>query len=444
MLPRSIVERGDRNMDYRRTPTTICVVLGGGRGSRLYPLTMQRAKPAVPLGGKYRLIDVPISNCLNSGLNRIHVLTQFQSASLHRHVKQAYNFDRFSQGYVELLAAEQTPDSEQWYQGTADAVRRNWIHFGEDWDEMLILSGDQLYKMDFQQLLAHHRRSEADVSIAVLPVTAEDASGLGILKVDAAGRVVSFYEKPKPDKLAGLETSPELFRKFKIEDSHRPFLASMGIYVFNREPLEKKLLQTDYVDFGRDVFPNTIASHQVQAFLFDGYWEDIGTVGSFHEANLQMAEENPRFQFLDDDRMVYTAARILPPTRAGNLVLRHSMVADGCRVAEAIVERCILGIRSIVGGGVRLTRTVLMGADYYENASQLARNRKLGRPDVGIGDRVVIEDAIVDKNVRIGSDVVLRNPRSIDPVETDVYCVRDGVLVIKKGAIVPSGTRIGT
>lgn len=431
-------------MDYRRTPTTICVVLGGGRGTRLYPLTMERAKPAVPLGGKYRLIDVPISNCLNSGLNRIHVLTQFQSASLHRHVKQAYEFDRFSQGFVELLAAEQTPDSEQWYQGTADAVRRNWLHFGEDWDEMLILSGDQLYKMDFQQLLANHRRTEADVSISVLPVSAEQASGLGILKVDANGRVIHFYEKPTLDKLAGLETSTELFHKFHVEDSKRPYLASMGIYVFNREPLEKKLLQSGYVDFGRDVFPNTIASHSVQAFVFDGYWEDIGTVGSFHEANLQMAEPNPKFQFLDDDRMVYTAARILPPTRAGNLILKHSMVAEGCRVADATVERSVLGIRSIVGSEVRLVRTILMGADYFENTSQLARNRRIGRPDIGIGDRVVIEDAIVDKNVRIGSDVVLKNPYSIDPIETDVYCVRDEVLVIKKGAIVPSGTRIGT
>lgn len=430
-------------MDYRKTPSTICVVLGGGRGTRLFPLTKERAKPAVPLGGKYRLIDVPISNCLHSGLNQIHVLTQFQSASLHRHVKQAYNFDRFSRGFVEILAAEQTPESEQWYQGTADAVRRNWVHFGEDWEEMLILSGDQLYRMDFQQLLAHHRRSGADASIAVQPVGAENATGLGIVNVDRSGRVVGFVEKPSARELAGLETQDALFEAFEIDGRGRPYLASMGIYAFNRKPLEEQLARTSHVDFGKDVFPNTIQSHRVCAFLFDGYWEDIGTVRSFHEANLLMADPNPKFQFSWDGEIVYTAPRTLAPTRAGRLHLIHSIVCEGCRVEEATLERSILGIRTIVGSGVRLKNTLVMGADFYETESRRRENERLGRPNVGIGDRVTIEDAIVDKNVRIGSDVVIRNPDSATPKDAETYCVRDGVIVIAKGAVIPSGTRIG-
>lgn len=430
-------------MEYRKTPQTLSVILGGGRGSRLYPLTKERAKPAVPLGGKYRLIDVPISNCLNSGLNQIYVLTQFQSASLHRHVKGAYTFDRFSRGFVEILAAEQTPDSEQWYQGTADAVRRNLTHFGSEWEEMLILSGDQLYQMDFQDLLANHRRTNADVSIAVLPVDARQATGLGIVTVDRAGRVVGFHEKPPADQLAGLETAPEVFRSRGIDPAGRPYLASMGIYVYNRRPLDEQLSHGGYVDFGRDVFPQSLKSYRVQSFVFDGYWEDIGTVRSFHEANLQMADAHPKFAFWHDDGMVFTHARMLPPTRVGRLIMDNSLVADGCRVGDATLKRCVLGIRSILGNGVRMARSLVMGADYYETAQQIARNQEMRRPNVGIGDDVIIEDAIIDKNVRIGSNVIIRNPESVEPKETEMYAVRDGVICVVKGAVVPSGTRIG-
>jgi len=430
-------------MDYRKTPQTLSVILGGGRGSRLYPLTKERAKPAVPLGGKYRLIDVPISNCLNSGLNHIYVLTQFQSASLHRHVKDAYKFDRFSKGFVEILAAEQTPDSEQWYQGTADAVRRNLMHFGRDWNEMLILSGDQLYRMDFQQLLAQHRRTGADVSIAVLPVQAEDASRMGVVQVDKTGRVIGFQEKPKPDKLKGLETSTALFKEFSIEPGNRPYLASMGIYVYNKEALDEQLSHSSAVDFGKDVFPKSLESYRVQAFLFDGYWEDIGTVRSFHEANLQMASPCPPFHFHSDSGIVYTNVRTLPPTGVGKLVSENSLVTEGCRVGDATLKNCVLGIRSIVGNNVRLSRAMMMGADYFESTEQIKQNRELGRPNIGIGDNVIIEDAIIDKNVRIGSDVIIRNPESVDPVETDMYAVRDGIICLVKNAVIPSGTRIG-
>jgi glucose-1-phosphate adenylyltransferase len=430
-------------MDYRKTPQTVCVILGGGRGTRLYPLTKERAKPAVPLGGKFRLIDVPISNCLNSDLNQIFVLTQFQSASLHRHVKLAYGFDRFSKGFVEILAAEQTPDSEQWYQGTADAVRRNLVHLGNDWDEMLILSGDQLYRMDFQRLLANHRRNNADVSIAVIPVAKETTRGLGIARVDKTGRVIGFTEKPTPEQLVGLDTSPELYREFAIEATGRPYLASMGIYVYNRRSLEDLLLATADVDFGRDIFPKSIRTHKVQAFLFDDYWEDIGTVKSFHEANLQMAEPNPKFPFYHDSGIIYTAARMLPPTCVGRATMENSLVADGCRVIDATLRNCILGIRSKLGRNVRLTRTLVMGADFLETDEQIERNRQMGRPNVGIGDDVIIEDAIIDKNVRIGSDVIIRNPASVSPVDSDIYAVRDGVICVVKGAVVPSGTRIG-
>jgi glucose-1-phosphate adenylyltransferase len=430
------------NLDFRKNPSTVSVILGGGRGTRLYPLTKERSKPAVPLGGKYRLIDVPISNCLNSQLNRIYILTQFNSASLHHHVSRSYRFDRFSGGFVEILAAEQTPDSEQWYQGTADAVRRNMVHFG-DWDEMLILSGDQLYRMDFRRLLANHRRTNADISIAVLPVEERQASGLGILKVDGTGRVVAFHEKPRPDQLKGLETQPELYAEYGIQAAGRPYLASMGIYVYNRRTLEKQLLETSYVDFGRDVFPSSLKSQRVQAFLFDGYWEDIGTVRSFHEANLQMADPHPKFPFYHDDAMVFTAARMLPPTRIGKVNMENSLIADGCRVGDSTLKRCVLGIRSIVGKNVFLSRTLVMGADYYETAEQIRGNAEARRPNVGIGDDVIIEDAIIDKNVRIGSNVIIRNPESVEPKETDLYVVRDGVICVVKSAVVPSGTRIG-
>lgn len=430
-------------MDARSDRRTLAVILGGGRGQRLSPLTKERAKPAVPLGGKYRLIDVPISNCLNSGLNQVYVLTQFQSTSLHQHVKGSYVFDRFGGGFIEILAAEQRRESEAWYQGTADAVRQNLHHFGTDWDEILILSGDQLYRMDFRLLLNHHRKTKADMTICVLPVDAETATSSGILNVDKSGRVVGFKEKPPADKLAGLETDDALYREFKIDGKNRPYLASMGIYVFNRKVLYDELTHYNHVDFGYNLFPASIVRHKVQSYIFDGYWEDIGTVKSFHEANLQMAKMPPPFSFAMAQGLIYTRPRTLPATIIGKMSANESLVADGCRLGDVKLESTVVGIRSIIGNNVHLTRTLVMGADFFEFEEERSENRRLGRPDIGIGNNVIIEGAIVDKNARIGDDVIIRNPDKIEKKETDMYVVRDGVICILKGAVVPSGTRIG-
>lgn len=426
-----------------RANRTLSIILGGGRGTRLFPLTTLRAKPAVPLGGKYRLIDVPISNCLNSGLNRIYVLTQFQSVSLHRHVQGTYRFDRFGAGFIDILAAQQTIERDAWYQGTADAVRQNLTHFGEDWDEALILSGDQLYQMDFHHLLAHHRRTGAEITIAAIPVAAEACPALGILQVNPEGRIIAFFEKPAATALAGLETDANLFAKFRIDAGPRRYLASMGIYVFSRQVLRQELLEHDYVDFGKHLFPANIKKRRVQAYIWDGYWADIGDVGSFHEANLAMARIPPAFSFQSDYGMIYTRPRTLPGAVVGSLQATRAIVADGCRIGQAVLEDSILGIRSIVGTGVRLRRTLVMGADFYETDHQRAENRNFGRPDIGIGSNVVIENAIVDKNVRIGSDVVIKDPTRIRPQQGPFHAVRDGVVCILKGAIVPSGTRLG-
>ncbi|QDU62888.1 Glucose-1-phosphate adenylyltransferase [Planctomycetes bacterium Pan216] len=429
--------------DLRSDRTTLAIILGGGRGTRLYPLTKVRAKPAVPLGGKYRLIDVPISNCLNSGLNKMYVLTQFESASLHQHVQGSYQFDRFGGGFVEILAAQQRFEAGGWYQGTADAVRQNLVHFGHDWDETLILSGDQLYHMDFQSLLSTHRRTEADITIAALPVTAKEAPSLGIVGVDKNGKINTFTEKPPTEELAGLETDDELFKEFQVQADGRPYLASMGIYVFNHKLLCDELTQHDFVDFGKNLFPEAIKKYRVQVYVFDGYWEDIGTVGSFHEANLALARTPPVFSFNTPRGLIYTRPRTLPGTIAGSISARDSIIADGCVVGDSVLEESVLGIRSIIGTDVKLSRTLVMGADYYETDTELELNRRIGQPDIGIGDNVEIEDAIVDKNARIGSDVIIKNPDKVEPTESPMYTVRDGVICILKGAVIHSGTRIG-
>ncbi len=430
-------------MNGKNKKRTLAVILGGGRGTRLHPLTRLRAKPAVPLGGKYRLIDVPISNCLNNGLNKMFVLTQFESASLHRHLRSSYQFDRFGGGFVEVLAAQQSFDNDDWYQGTADAVRQNLDHFGQRWDECLILSGDQLYRMDFQHLLRYHRESEADMTIAALAVDPETATSCGILNVNESGRVLDFLEKPPLDQLEGRETSKALFDSFDIDAPGRPYLASMGIYVFNRDVLHEELNEHQHIDFGKNLFPAAMQRRKIQAYAFDGYWEDIGTVQSFHEANIAMAKANPDFSFRDDAGLIYTRPRTLPGSIAARLVTTDSIIADGCEIQDLTIKQSVLGIRSIVGKNVRLTRTLSMGADYYESKRQIEENQKLGRPNLGLGDNVEIEDAIVDKNVRIGSDVIIKNPDKISPSESSFYAVRDGVICIFKHAVIPSGTRIG-
>ena len=415
-----------------RNQNVLALILGGGQGTRLYPLTKLRAKPAVPIGGKYRLIDIPISNCLNSGINKIYVLTQFLSESLHRHIYQTYKFDIFYGGYVYILAAEETTSGMGWYQGTADAVRKQLVRISEAGvEDVLILSGDHLYRMDYSEFVAIHRQKRADVTIAVKPVSRDDAPRFGILKTDSDGRIICFYEKPRPEELDGLECTLS---------SDGSYLASMGIYIFRTDMLQKALEGSDAEDFGKQIIPATISNYRVYAFPFHGYWEDIGTIRSFYEANLAMTLPNPPFDFYDPHRPIYTRPRFLPPSITDGCNLERAVLAEGCLVHGASIRESVIGLRSIIGAGVRITRTVMMGADFYESPDEKLENRRLGRPDVGIGRGSSIEGAIIDKNARIGEGVIIR-PHSAgeEMVETEYYVIRDGIVVIPKNAIIPDG-----
>jgi glucose-1-phosphate adenylyltransferase len=413
----------------------LAVVLGGGRGSRLYPLTKLRAKPAVPIAGKYRLIDIPISNCINSGFTRIFVLTQFLSASLHRHVYRTYKFDVFSGGFVEILPAEQTLTSTDWYQGTADAVRRQVHRFlSREPEDVLILAGDHLYRMDYSQFVRFHRESRADATIAVLPIAAEDAHRYGILQTNDEGRIVAFREKPQDSAaLKGLESRHE---------DERPYLASMGIYVFRMDVLSRLLEESSGDDFGRQIIPAGIESARVYAFPFTGYWEDIGTISSFYEANLALTRPNPPFDFYDPHRPIYTRPRFLPPSRIDGCHLEQTVVAEGCWLYDSDIEECIIGLRSVVRPGARLRQVVMMGADYYEDEDEKAENRRLGRPHVGIGQGTHIERAIIDKNARIGQEVIVRSHEGEPDREEEHYAIREGIVVITKNAVIPAGAAI--
>jgi glucose-1-phosphate adenylyltransferase len=424
----------------------LSLILGGGRGTRLYPLTKLRSKPAVPLAGKYRLIDIPISNCINSGLNRIYVLTQFLSVSLHRHIANTYKFDPFNQGFVEALAAQQTNEAADWYQGTADAVRQQIRYVHEDsCREVLILSGDQLYRMDFRQLLQTHHDTRADVTIAVLPVDQAQVAGFGILQMDDTGRVTGFVEKPKdPAQIEQLRTPAEWLEKRGIPARGRPFLASMGIYLFTRKVLLDLLAAPPLAtDFGKEIFPRSIASHRVQAHLFDGYWEDLGTVSAYHEANLALAGDAPPFDFHSPEGIIYTRMRFLPASRVSAARMEQCLISDGCVVeAGADLYRCVIGVRSKIGRDVVLRNTVINGADYFETQADLAVNRDRGRPDFTVGNGTIIERAIVDKDCRIGRNVRIINRRGLTDDEGGNYVIRDGVVVIPKAAVVPDGTVI--
>ncbi len=424
----------------------LSVILGGGRGQRLYPLTMIRSKPAVPIAGKYRLIDIPISNCINSGFNRIYVLTQFLSVSLHRHIGNTYKFDPFSQGFVEVLAAQQTNEAADWYQGTADAVRQNIRYVHEDGcRDVLILSGDQLYRMDFRQLYRTHRESKADVTIAVLPVAPAQTKHFGICRVNDAGRVVDFVEKPDDEaKLAPLRTPAEWFERRGVRGQGRHYLASMGIYLFGREALFNLLNQPPLAtDFGKEVFPRSIVSHQVQAHLFDGYWEDVGTIKSYHEASLALTSDNAPFDFHSPEGVIFTRMRYLPASRIIGARLDQCLVSDGCVVqAGADIERCILGVRTMIGKNVRLRNSVIVGADRYETPAEREDNRRLGRPNLGVGDGAVIENAILDKDARVGAGVHVLNREGVPNGEGKNFVIRDGIVVIAKSAVVPDGTVI--
>jgi glucose-1-phosphate adenylyltransferase len=424
----------------------LSLILGGGRGTRLYPLTKLRSKPAVPVAGKYRLIDIPISNCLNSGFNRIYVLTQFLSVSLHRHIANTYKFDPFSRGFVEVLAAQQTNEAADWYQGTADAVRQNMRYVQEDGcRDVIILSGDQLYRMDFRLLLKTHEDSRADVTIAVLPVTRSQVSGLGIVRLDDSGRVVGFVEKPQTaDQVDQLRTPPEWLERRGITPRERLFMASMGIYLFNRAVLIELLnARPPATDFGKEIFPRSIQTHRVQAHLFDGYWEDLGTIQSYHEANLALAGDNPPFDFHSPEGVIYTRMRYLPASRVSAAQLEQCLISDGCVVqAGARLARCVIGVRSRIGRDVTLHDTVIIGADRFETEAERAANRAHGIPDFTVGDGSVIERAILDKDSRIGCRVKILNQRNVRDGQGVNYVIRDGIVVIPKGAVVPDETVI--
>ncbi|MEW6439434.1 MAG: glucose-1-phosphate adenylyltransferase [bacterium] len=413
----------------------LAIVLGGGRGSRLYPLTKLRAKPAVPLASKYRLIDIPISNCINSGLNRIFVLTQFLSASLHRHVYDTYKFDVFAKGFVEILPAEQTHTSKAWYQGTADAVRRQMHRFvSREPEDVLILAGDHLYRMDYAEFLQFHRASGAEVTTAVFPVEAQEASRFGILKTDRRGRITDFREKPRrQEDLSGLESETGTAERY---------LASMGIYIFKMPVLKSLLDEIAGDDFGTHILPKAIGTRRVHAFLYNGYWVDIGTISSFYDANLALTRSHPPFDFYDPRKPIYTRSRFLPPSLIEDCRMRRAAVADGCRLQGAEIEESIVGLRSIIYPGARLSQVVMMGADYYEDQGDIAGDCEKGWPPIGIGGGSRIERAIIDKNARIGHGVVIRSRAGEPDREEDTFALRDGIVVIPKNTVIPDGTVI--
>ncbi len=418
----------------------LCVIMGGGRGTRLHPLTSERCKPAVPLAGKYRLVDIPISNCLNSGLNKIYVLTQFNTASLHRHI-QSYKFDAYGGGFIDILSAEQTNKGDIWYQGTADAVRQNLHHFrATDDDLVLILSGDQLYQMDFDALIRQHRASGADVTIAAKALRTSEVQGLGLMKVADDLSICAFAEKPKdPKVIEELAISDTLSAQLGGGTDGKYVLANMGIYCFGMRMLRRSL-DNAFTDFGREVIPHLLGKVKLKAFIFEGYWEDIGTVKSFFEANLSLTDPVPPFNFFDPVNRVYTHARFLPASKVNGLRMTRGILADGCMVCDAVFERVVIGVRSIIRGGSTLRNVVMMGSDFFEDDEDRQRNRRMQRPDLGVGENCVIENAIIDKNARIGNNVRLSPAGKPDLFTQGDVMVRDGVLIVLKNGVVPDGT----
>ncbi|HEU5080872.1 MAG TPA: glucose-1-phosphate adenylyltransferase [Opitutaceae bacterium] len=420
--------------------SVISVIMGGGRGTRLYPLTAERCKPAVPLAGKYRLVDIPISNCINSDINRIFLLTQFQTASLHRHIQNTYHFDPFGGGFVDILSAEQTEKSADWYQGTADAVRRNLQHFRSfEHDLVLILSGDQLYRMDLLDILKEHQESGADVTVSAVPFPVAKVEGLGLMRVQDDLSISEFVEKPKdPAVINSLRISPKLEERYQLgEGGH--CLASMGIYVFNRTALEDALDNT-MTDFGKEVIPSLLGKKRLFAYVFKGYWEDIGTVRAFFDANLALAQPLPPFNFFDPLAPIYTQDRYLPASKINNCAIDYAVIGDGSIIEDSTVKHAVIGIRSFLRKGTHLEDVVMMGADYYETDADLKRNAEKGIPNVGLGYNCRIKGAIIDKNARIGNDVILTIDGKADGNYDHGIIIRDGVLLVPKGGIVPNGT----
>jgi glucose-1-phosphate adenylyltransferase len=424
----------------------LAIILGGGAGNRLFPLTQQRSKPAVPVGGKYRLIDIALSNCINSDVLRTFVLTQYNSASLNRHIAQTYRFSHFSNGFVEIIAAEQTPESPQWFQGTADAVRQVLPHI-RDWgtDTLLILSGDHLYHMDYREFLARHHNSNADVTVSVIPCEAKPASEFGLLKTDESGRIIEFKEKPKGDELFSMQVDTTQLGLDPAEAGRRPFLASMGIYVFKYDRLEGLLAEDpSWVDFGREIIPAAIKSGHVQAHMFDGYWEDIGTIGAFYQANLDLTNKVPKFNLFDAEAPVYTRARYLPPSKVEESQINDSIIGDGCIINGAKLTNCVIGIRSRISKGVQMDAAYMMGADYYQTFEDMRQDLTKGVPRLGIGEGSVIRHAIIDKNARIGTNTRLLNEAGVAEADSPdkSYYIRDGIIIIPKNAVIKDGTVI--
>ncbi|HST29366.1 MAG TPA: glucose-1-phosphate adenylyltransferase [Chthoniobacterales bacterium] len=418
------------------TQRTLAIVMGGGAGTRLFPLTKDRSKPAVPLGGKYRIVDIPISNCLNSGLRSIYVLTQFNSMSLHRHIQASYKFDNFSRSFIEILAAQQTPEGSQWYQGTADAVRQNMRYFLErPFDYFLILSGDQLYRMDFRALLHQHIQSGADITLATKPVKRGQVADFGIMQCGVDRRITRFVEKPKDEALLeGLEMSGELIEATGSNRDGELYQASMGIYLFNRDVLVR-CLDNKLDDFGRDVIPQSIKDQRVDAFIFNGYWEDIGTIRAFYEANLDLTDILPEYSFFEADTPIYTHPRFLPGSKVNGATLRQALISDGCIISDAHIERSVIGIRSIIESGATIRNSVIMGADYFEEDRQPGGDV----PPIGVGRNCVVDRAIIDKNARIADGVVITPEGKPTHFDAENYFIRDGIVVVPKNAVIPPG-----
>ena len=436
----SMPSQQEQSVDASRV---LAVILGGGQGTRLFPLTRERAKPAVPLAGKYRLVDIPISNCINAGIKRMYLLTQFNSASLHRHVSLSYKFDHFTRGFVEVLAAEQTLSDSSWYQGTADAVRQHLGHFlNHRFDYFLILSGDQLYNMDFRRVIEQHIKNEAELTVATIPVDRNAASGFGIMQIDEQHQIREFVEKPQdPTVIDSLRIPADTRTDLGLGNDEDQFLASMGIYVFNRDVM-LEYLDSEHIDFGKHIIPEAIEKCRSYSYVYQGYWEDVGTIRTFFEANLDAASELPKFNFFDMEAPIFTRPRFLPASKINGAAIDHAVLSDGCIISRAQISHSIVGVRSLVGDGTMLQRVVMMGGDYYESKASIAKHSGSGEPPIGIGSNTRIQNAIIDKNARIGDNCIISPAGKEENCDGDLYYVRDGIVIIPKSAVIPDNTVI--
>lgn len=427
-----------------RAYNTVALILGGGRGTRLYPLVKARSKPAVSLGGQYRMIDIPVSNCINSGLRNIYVITQFNSASLNNHIYNAYRFDNFSGGHVSILAAEQTDTNIDWYQGTADAVRKNLSHFDNEFiNNVLILSGDQVYRMDYNVMNRHMLETGADIVVGTVPVVREDAKGFGVMLVNKRGQITNFHEKPKEeDILNSLKLSAEQKKMFDIEDPKKEYLASMGIYIFRRNVLKELLEDVSMIDFGKDIIPEAIKKYKVFSYAFQGYWEDVGTIKAYFDANISFGSNEPPFDFYDEDAPIYTHVRYLSASKVEKANITSSIIADGCKIENATIKESVIGLRSVIQSGSTLEKVIMMGSDYYENSEDIERLNVRHLPKIGIGKKCTLKNVIIDKNVRIGNEVTIINKKKIQHQDSEFYCIRDGIVIIPKNTVVKSRTII--